>query len=355
LKRLLDNETIRGLIMVLFSVILAMAVGSLVMLINGYQPLKVYLTLFKGAFFGKRNFLTSLQRATPLVFTSLAAIFAFRTGLFNLGIEGQFLIGAVIATFIGFTISGLNPVFHVLLALCCAVAAGAIWAFIPGLLKVKLKTDEVIITIMFNYLARFGVSYLVNYPLRESAVAPMTPQIKPSAELVRLAQGTQLNTGFFIALFMVLLAAFLLSRTTLGFGMRNVGLAPRFALFGGIPVNKTILMGMLLSGAFAGLGGGIEVLGVYRRFMEDFSSGLGFDGILVALLAKRNPLGALFAAIFYGGLKSGAMVLEWTSDIPRELIGTIVAIIIFFMAAESIFDFIWNLGNSRVKAVTKEA
>ncbi|MEW5813963.1 MAG: ABC transporter permease [Spirochaetota bacterium] len=355
MKWLLHNRTIRGLTMVLLSVILAMTVGSVVMALSGHHPVKVFIALFKGAFLGKRNIFTSLQRATPLMFTSLAAVFAFRTGLFNLGIEGQFTLGAIMGTYIGFAVPGLPPLFHVFLALGAAVLAGGLWAAIPGALKVWLGANEVIITIMFNYLARFGVSYLVNYPWRESAVAPMTPLVRPSAELTRLAERTQFNTGFFIAVAVVILAAFLLARTTLGYELRNVGSAPRFALFGGLPVKRIALTGMVLSGAFAGLGGGIEILGVHRRFIEEFSVGLGFDGILVALLGKRNPIGALFASVFYGGLKSGALAMEWTSEVPRELIGTIVSIIIFFLAAEGIFSFLWSLNRPESREIIKDA
>ncbi len=337
------------LVTITISVLLGVLVGSVVMLIVGNRPLEVYGLLIKGAFMGTGNIMNSLQRATPLVFVSLAAVIAFRSNIFNIGAEGQFVLGALITAYVGFAVQGLPWYLHIPLALLAGAVTGGLWALLPGLLKVFLNVNEVISTIMFNYVAAFIASYMVNYPWRETAEAPFTPPVQASAVIPQLTARSQMNYGFFIALAVALFFAFLLSRTTLGYELRHVGLAARFAQYGGIPVKRTALLGMVLSGAVAGMGGGVEILGVYRRYIEQFSVGLGFDGILVALLGKVHPIGAFLASVFYGGLKSGAQSLEWTSDVPRELIGTIVSIIIFFLAAEGLFDVIKTHWHGKVK------
>ncbi|MFV2043654.1 MAG: ABC transporter permease [Anaerolineales bacterium] len=347
ISRLGSHQAVSTLASIVISVLLAMLIGSVVMAVAGNRPLEVYGLLLEGAFVGVNSIMNSLQRATPLVFVSLAAVIAFRSDMFNLGIEGQFVLGALITAYVGFSIQGLPWFLHIPLALSAGALTGGLWALLPGLMKVFLNVNEVVSTIMFNYVAAFAASYMVNYPWRETPEAPFTPPVSASATIPQLVVRSQLNYGFFIAVGTALFFAFLLNRTTLGYELRQTGLATRFAQYGGISVKRVSVLSMVLSGAVAGLGGGVEILGVYRRYIEQFSVNLGFDGILVALLGKLSPVGAFFASVFYGGLKSGAQSLEWTSEVPRELIGTIVSIIIFFLAAEGLFRIVRSYWHAR--------
>lgn len=342
LGRLVENERWRSAIMLVLSILMALVVGALFMLAGDYNPVEVYSMMVQGGFVGIENILNTLQRATPLIFTGLAVLAAFETGMFNIGVEGQLYIGAITATWLGFALTGLPPVIHPLVALVGGMLAGAAYALVPAALKVKLQVNEIITTIMANTTALLLTSYLVNYPLRESPMAPRTPFVLKSAELPQLVPYSQVNVGVFIALGFVFLFWFLLTRTTLGYRMRMVGTAAPFAECGGINVASTAVIGMLISGALAGLAGGIEILGVHRRFVDQFSIGLGFDGILVAWLGKGSPVGVLLAALFYGGLKNGAMTVDLLTDMPRELANTILAIVIFFLAAEGLFEFLWK-------------
>lgn len=352
LGNLIQDQRWRTAVVILLSVVMALIVGAVFMLFAGQNPIEAYWMMFEGGFVGTENILNTLQRATPLILTGLATLVAFGTGTFNIGVEGQLLIGAIAAAWAGVAFTGLPPVVFPIVVLVVSMLAGALFALIPALLKVKLKVNEVITTIMMNTVALLFTQYLVNYPLRESAMAARTAPVAKSAELPQLVPYSQASIGFFIAVGCVILFWFLFSRTTLGYRMKMVGTAAPFAEYVGIDVARTAVLGMLLSGAIAGLAGAIEILGVHHRFVDPFSAGLGFDGILVAWLGKGSPIGALFAALFYGGLKNGAMTVDLFTDIPRELANTILSIIIFFLAAEGLFDFLWT--RRRAAKATKD-
>lgn len=345
----IDNRTWRTAVMISLSIAAGLAAGAVVTFAAGYSPASVYAMMFQGAFVGPESLLNTLQRATPLIFTGLAVLVSFRTGTFNLGVEGQLHIGAITAAWAGFAIKGLGPVVHPAAAILIAMAAGAVYALIPALLKVWLGVNEVLTTIMMNTVAVLFAQYLVNYPLRASPMAPMTPPVARTAELAQFAPCSQANVGLFIALALAVSVWFLFSRTTLGYRMRMVGAAAPFAEYVGIGVARTAVLGMVMSGAIGALAGAVEVLGVHRRYVDPFSAGLGFDGILVAWLGKGSPIGVVLAALFYGGLKNGAMTVDLFTDIPRELANTILAIIIFFAAAEGLFDFLWSRRRARRK------
>jgi simple sugar transport system permease protein len=333
----------RSLIIILLSLLMALFIGAIFMLASGYNPLEVYWMMFQGAFISSYNLMNTLQRATPLIFTSLAVLIAFRTGTFNIGVEGQLFMGAISAAWAGFAFKGLPALVHIPLALGIAMLAGALYALIPAILKFNYGVNEIITTIMLNTVATLFTGYLVNYPLRENAMAAQTPKVLETARLARLVNYSQVNVGIFIAIFCVILFWYIFKKTTFGFRTRMVGEAAPFAEYAGINPIRTAFAGMLISGAVAGLAGGVELLGVHYRFVEQFATGLGFDGILIAWLGKGTPIGAFLAAIFYGGMKTGAMTVDWMTDIPRQLADTILAIVIFFMAAEGLFDWLWIL------------
>ncbi|MGC9398073.1 MAG: ABC transporter permease [Anaerolineae bacterium] len=333
-------------ITIILSILAAMLVGSIIIVIYGQNPLEVYGALFMGAFGSSRALFRSMQRATPLIFTAVASTIAFRTGVFNVGVEGQFFIGAIFGTFIGYAVK-LPMILHLPLTLLAGFVGGAAWAYIPTLLRQKLGISEIITTIMTNYIATFLISYLTNYPMRDTPTTPETPPVQPTARLPQFVEltetwgkGTQAHVGIFIAIAVVIILYYIFKRITIGYEWRMVGLSFPFSEFGGIDLDRTFIGGMLVSGGIAGLGGIVEILGVWREYKNLFAIGFGFRGNLAALLGGRTIIGSAVAATFYGSMESGALGLQWATGIPRQLIDITVGLIIFFMAAEGMWNFV---------------
>jgi ABC-type uncharacterized transport system permease subunit len=347
-------------ISILLSIAAAVVVGSLIMLWYKRNPIEIYKLLFISAFGSPRAIFISIQRATPLIFTGMASMLAFRTGVFNVGVEGQFFIGAITGTYIGYAFK-LPMIIHLPLCLLTGFLAGAAWAYFPTIMRQKLGISEIITTIMTNYIATFLISWLTNYPMRESPTTAQTPPVQPTARLAQfveiskgLGQGSQAHVGIFIALAVVAIIYFVFKRTKLGYEWRMVGLSFPFSEFGGINLDRTFIGGMLVSGGIAGLGGVVEILGVWRKYKDLFSIGFGFNGNLCALLGRQNVIGTTVAALFYGSMQAGAMGLDWTAGVPRQLIDIVVSLIIFFMAAEGMWDFVKRikLGGGEVRRTT---
>jgi len=328
------------------SILMAILVGSIIMLIDNHNPIEVYRLLLEGAFGSTRGLFITMQRATPLIFTAIASTLAFRTGVFNVGVEGQFFIGAIVGTWVGYAFQ-LPAVIHLPLTLLAGFIGGAAWAYFPTVMRQKLGVNEIITTIMTNYIATFLISYLTNYPMRASATTPETPPVQVTARLPQFVEiskefgkGSQAHVGIFIALAVVVIMWFIFRRTKLGYEWRMVGLSHMFSEFGGVNLNRTFISGMLVSGGIAGLGGIVEILGVWREYKNLFAVGFGFRGNLASLLGGQTVIGSTVAAIFYGGMESGALSLEWGAGVPRQLIDIIVGLVIFFMAAEGMWDFL---------------
>lgn len=318
----------------LVAVVLALLIGSAFILFVGENPLTAYGILFKESFGSMRNLATTLQRATPLMFTGLAVAFAFRAGLFNIGAEGQLYIGAFAAAWVGFTFTNLPRLVHLPLAIVAGMIGGALWAAIPGFLKAKLGVHEVINTIMLNFIALFLTDWLATGPFHGGSWVPETARIAPTAALTRLYLPTRLSSGIYIALLAALVAYLILWKSKRGYELRAVGLNPEAAEYGGINVARNTIIAMAISGAFAGLAGTEQILGLHNRFILRFSSDLGFMGIAVALLGKNHPAGVVLAAILFGALQAGSAAMDRLTAVPRELITIIQALIIFFVAAE---------------------
>jgi len=219
---------------------------------------------------------------------------------------------------------------------------------------------------MTNYIATFLISYLTNYPLRHTPTTPETPPVQPTAQLAQfvelsggtIGKGTQAHVGIFVALLVVVVMYIVFKRTRIGYEWRMVGLSFPFSEFGGISLDRTFIGGMLVSGGIAGLGGVVEILGVWREYKDLFAAGFGFRGNLAALLGGQNVIGSTIAALFYGGMEAGALGLEWSAGIPRQLIDIVVGLIIFFMAAEGMWAFVrrikWVRGARAVRRTTED-
>jgi simple sugar transport system permease protein len=328
----------------------AFLVGGLVVTAIGESPLRIYAILFRGAFGSVDAIGHVLFNACPLVFAGLAVAFAFRAGLFNIGGEGQLYLGSFVAAWAGLSLGPLHPVLLVPLLVVVAAAGGALWASIPGVLKARFGAHEVINTIMMNFIAIGLTSYLVINVFKEPGqMTPQTAEIAVSGHLPRLAGALQkigiplpnanpLNASIVIALAAVAAAWFILHRTTFGYEVRAVGRNAKAAEYAGINVRRTIVLAMITSGAFAGLVATNEVMGFRHRFLDNFSGGLGFMGIAVALLGRNTPVGVLLAALLFGVLNTGALEVDVFTDVPRELILVLQAItIILVVVGNEIF------------------
>jgi simple sugar transport system permease protein len=315
--------------------LLALVCGGVLMWAAGYSPIESYGALVQGSLTPSRIPETILL-TTPLIFTGLAVVFAFQGGLFNIGGEGQLLIGGFVAAWIGFTFQ-LPTAIHLPLALAGGAVAGGLAGLLPGYLKARLGAHEVITTIMLNHVISNFTYYLVLYPFAVERAMPQTARVEPTAELPRLFPNSLASTSLIVALLTAGMVAFLLWRTTLGFEVRAIGSNPVAARHKGVPVAQRAILAMTISGAIAGLGGAGETLGTYRRFIQAFSPGYGFDGIAVALVAGLNPLGVIPAAVMFGILRAGGTYMDQFTDVPAEFIVVIQALVILFVVAPQLF------------------
>lgn len=297
----------------------------------------------------------SLTMSTPYIFAGLAVALGFRCGLFNIGAEGQILIGALASVWVGYSITGLPWFIHLPLALVVGASAGALWAAIAGYLKARTGAHEVINTIMMNYIAFRLSDLLLTDPrlMMRPGGTPMTPRILPSASLPRLfGSPLRFHVGFFLGLLAAVFVFWFLWKTTLGFEIRTVGVNPDAARYAGMSVAKNFVLAMGLSGALAGLAGANEVLGVTHFVGGGFSPGYGFDSIALALLGKSHPFGVVLAALLFGTLRAGASNMQLIG-IPIDIISILQAMVIMFVAAPALIRLIYRLKVEReVEEVT---
>lgn len=332
------RKTLLNFVPPLAAIVLAGIVSSIIVLILGESPLHIARVMLSGSVGSLSSIAGTLEEATPLIFTGLCVAVAMRCGLFNIGGEGQLVIGAFVAAWVGYRVGGLNPVMHITLCIALAGLAGALWALIPGLLKARFGAHEVINTIMLNYVAFILANYLVGLPyFKKPGQIPQTEDVLPSALLPRMTflyDYTRLNLGFVIAIVCVLLIYVLLEKTEVGFEIRSVGYNPLASRASGVSVIRNTLIAMAVSGFLAGMAGSERVLGVHRHFISPFPFGYGFAGIAVALLGRNHPLGILISAVFFGALASGGTQVDIETNVPRELVTVIQAIVIIFVACE---------------------
>lgn len=317
------------------AVILGLLAGAIVMLISGYNPIAGYGALIEGAVGDSYYLGETLRQMTPYIFAGLAVAFAFRTGLFNIGVEGQLLVGWIAAVWVGISFE-LPKIIHLPLAIIAAGIAGAIWGFVPGFLKARLRVHEVIVTIMMNYIALHVTNYFTRHVL--SDYRDSTPRVNETASLAspyfeQITEYSTLHYGVFIALFSALVMWFIVEKTKTGFELRSVGLNQHASEYAGMNVNRNIIASMMISGAFAGLAGAMEGLGTFgNAFIHTAFSGVGFDGIAVALLGSNTAIGVVLSAFLFGGLKIGALKMP-IANVPEELVEIVIAFIIFFVAS----------------------
>jgi simple sugar transport system permease protein len=321
----------------LLPAVLSLLAGALLILAAGQNPLLTYVNLFKAGFGcntgpGRCALVTALQFATPLILSGLSATVALRSGFFSLGQAGQMLFGAAAASWLAGHLS-LPPIIHPAVALLGAALMGGLWGLVPALLKHYIGVNEIIATLLLNPIAGVLVGLF------------RLPRVATSARLMPLIESTKLTSGILIAFAAALLIYLFLWRAPGGLEIRTTGSAPRFALYGGMPVHKPVLLAMVISGALAGLAGGVEVLGVHYHFVSSFSAVNDFDGLIIAFAGHLHPAGVVLFSFLLGGLRTGSIVgLQIRSGIPRELGSALIALMLIFVATNRFFSL--NGGNN---------
>jgi ABC-type uncharacterized transport system permease subunit len=313
------------------AVIVALLAGGLVMLIAGVSPFEAYRLIWDGAVGDMNSLRETLVKATPLLFAGLCYTFAYRCGLFNIGAEGQIYIGALTGTIAALYIPGLPAYAHLPLCIAAGAVGGALWSGIAGALKIGRGASEIINTIMLNYMAIYLVSYMVTGPLKEQGGSlPQSARLPDTALLGKLFD-SRLHYGFILAVIIAIVLYFILNRTVWGYEIRSVGFNKQATKVMGIPVNRNVLLVMMVSGAIAGVGGYAEIAGVQNRLFQNFSPGFGYDGIAVALVGGAHPLGNIGSAILFGGLRSGANAMQRLTGTSTSLVYVIQATIIILV------------------------
>ena len=359
----------------LLSVVLALVIGALLIIVSdprvqdaasyffsrpsdtfnaAWQSVSsAYAALFQGSLINfqeysigraLRPFAETLTYATPLIAAGLAVALPFRAGLFNIGAEGQIILGAIFAGYVGFAID-LPIVVHVTAAVAAGLVGGAIWAGIAGVLKAKTGAHEVIVTIMLNNIARFLIVYLLATSAfqRPGRADPISPFVYESAELPRFFEGARLHMGFLLAILAAVFVWWLLERSTLGFRLRAVGYNPNAATTAGMSVTGTYTVVFLIAGALAGLAGASLALGTERHLTPGISGGLGFDAITVALLGRSNPWGTIAAGILFGALRAGGVTMQARTGTPIDIVLVVQALIVLFIAAPPLVRAIFRI------------
>lgn len=359
----------------LVAVLLAFAVGAVILLVQGVNPIEAYQAMIVGAFGSKNGWADTLVKATPLMLVALGIAIAFRGGMINIGAEGQIIMGALFTTYIGITLGDQLPGWLVIvLGLAGGALAGGIWAAIAGYLKAQLSVNEILSTIMLNQIAIQIGFFLLRGPMIDPAELEAGTNIPHSARLPKpvdmprftdvaqwlgfsekaadlgiegylaelygvLVEPTRLHTGFIFAVIMAIIVYIFLWRTTIGYRIRAVGLNRHASRYAGINVKKTMVLSMTLSGMFAGLAGAVDILGLHHRMFEPLavSAGYGFAGIVAALFGKLHPLGIIPSSILFGGLLVGGDKMQRAIQTPQVLTQVILGLVVLFVVSTDYF------------------
>jgi simple sugar transport system permease protein len=347
----------------LWATLLALAVGAVMLLVLGVSPVEAYQAMWEGAFGSKNAIAETLVKATPLLLVGIGICISFRGNVINIGGEGQMIVGALVATLVGLTFTDWPGWAVIVLALVVGFIGGAAWGGIPGYLKAYFGVNEILSTIMMNAIAVQLMNYLLRGPMIDPSQAELASKIPQTARLLeafRLPRlvPTRLHLGLLLAIVLAFLVYVLLWRTTLGYRIRAVGQSPDAARYAGSNVNRQIVIALLLSGAFAGLAGAVQVYGVNYRMITDgsasgFTGGAGFNGIVAALFGQLHPIGTIPASVFFGALLVGANKMQRVVQVPSALITALNGLIVVFVVSS---DY-WRRKKERqrlAQAVEKE-
>lgn len=327
------KRTLEKMSVPLLSILIAMLIGSAVILVCGYSPIAAYSSLFRGAFGSLRSCMGTLEKCVPLIFCGLAAMVAFKSGIFNIGLEGQVVVGAIAYILTGLNLQFLPLPFHVLVCSIFALLAGGLWALIAGAMKVYCRANEVVSTIMLNYIALNLAEYLFSGPFMAEGTIPQSEALETEKLLPAVWEGSKITWAFVIASCMILFIGIFYRYTVAGYNMIAAGDNDKAAEAGGIRMNQTRLMSMAMSGAIAGIAGGLLVAATYGRYVIGMSSGYGFDGMAIAVLGQNSAAGVFLSSILFGGLRTGSLSMAMFEGIPSELVSILQGLIILTVSA----------------------
>lgn len=321
----------------LLAILAGFVVGAIVLIISGHDPVKTYATLLSNVFSSPKYMISSIIVATPFILTGLSVTFAFKTGLFNIGAEGQYVVGCICSLLVGLYVPA-PALLHPVLCLLAGALGGALWGGIVGWLKARKGISEVITSIMLNWIAFFLSNYIAMYPGVRQPDSEATRQIPEQARIYipwfkeTLGQMTRVNWGIVICLLMLLVVIFILNQTTLGFRLKAVGFNRYAAQFAGINVTRSILISMAMAGLLSGLAGAIQVLGVqFQVNLYAAQEMYGFNGLSVAFIGNITPIGTFLGGLFFGALKYGGSKLNFI-QVPSEVIDVLIGTVVYFIA-----------------------
>jgi simple sugar transport system permease protein len=363
MKKLFQKEWISRLVdgqLPVFAALAALLVGAVILLVLEVNPIEAYKALWDGAFGSSNAFAETLVKATPLLLVALGICISFRGDVINIGGEGQMIVGALLATWIGLTFTGLPGWLVLTLALLAGFVGGAVWGGIPGLLKAYFRVNEILSTVMMNAIAVQLMNFMLRGPMIDPSQAQLASKIPQTARLIeafhlpRLVP-TRLHLGALIAVILAILVYVLLWRTTLGYRIRAVGQNPHASRYAGIKVERYVVLALLLSGAFSGLAGATQVFGVNYRMITDgsasgFTGSAGFNGIVAALFGQLHPLWSIPASILFGALLVGANKMQRVVQVPSALVIALNGLVVVFVVSSEI----WRRRRQRRRLAAKE-
>ncbi|HAZ48633.1 MAG TPA: ABC transporter permease [Cyanobacteria bacterium UBA11369] len=327
------DSTLLPILSPLIAIALALGVGAILILLAKANPITAYGILIQESLTNYYGFGNMLTKTAPLLLSSLGVLLALKAGLFNIGAEGQIYMGGLGSALVGLYLPGIPGFIHVTLALLGGFLLGAIWGLIPGYLKAIRGVNEVITTLLLNYIALNFIGYLANNPLKEpGAPSAYSSLISESARLPIIMPQTQAHAGIFIGLLATVILWVILARSPLGYQIAAVGLNPVAARYAGMSVEGTIVAVMAIAGGLAGLAGAGEVMGLKYRLFDRFSPGYGFDAIAIALLSRGNIGGILLTSVFFAILRTGANVMQRSAGVPVTVVYAIQGLTVLFIA-----------------------
>ena len=351
----ISPETKNELVKYVLSFVAVVLIGAVLIGVQGEKPTDAITAIFQGALGSKTAIGNSVRWSIPCIMSGMSAAVAFKSGVNNLGIEGQMYCGALCAAMVGYMMK-LPAGLHAGICILAGALAGTLYALIPALMRMILKINEMVVTLMLNYIAVLATEFITIQLISLSAVAnPLsveTPVIADGALLPILIQGTKANAGIFIALLTVLAIAWVYKYTIKGYELKQVGENPNFSKVGGINVRKTFATVFLLSGFIGGMCGAVEVTGAYKKFSAGFAGTLGWDGIMISRIGKNKPFAVLIVSLLWGILKAGSLQMERVTDVNRLTVTLIQAIFVLFITVDyaKVFELVTKAHKKRFVA-----
>ncbi len=326
--------TYKDTFIILISFTIALVFGGILMMLYGVSPIDGYLSMIKGALGNKFVLYSTFSRLVPILLTGFSIAISFSSGIWNIGVQGQLYLAAFMVAIVGVSIGGLPSIIFLTLGIAISIIMGALWAYIPAYFKTKYNSNEVVMTIMMNSVAIYLTSYLTNGPFRTThGSLGATDKINLSMRFSHFVPYSHLNDSIYLVIIVSILVVYIMKYSKLGYEWKMNRLNSRFALYGGIDINKMMIIAMLLSGALAGLTGGLLVMGDYYRFIIGISPGYSWTGMILAMMVNYDPIGVIIMSVVYSIMSSGALQMELVYNIPQELVQIIFVITVLLVTA----------------------